>query len=250
MGTNLDIAYFDQLRAQFIEEKSLIDNIADASDLLTLHGKQRHVISYLQDFLFTPDQARSPVKNLSGGERNRLLLAKLFTRAMNVLVLDEPTNDLDMETLELLEELLLEYEGTLLLVSHDRTFINNVVTNTLVLEGDGRVGEYIGGYDDWLRQRIIIQPEKPKKEKIQKPRFREKPKKITFNEKQELDILPEKIENLEGEQQHLFEKMSNPDFYKGDGAQVALVQNRLNDIETQLKSLYERWEYLDSLPLK
>ncbi len=152
-GVHLEVAYFDQLRAQLDEDKSVLENVGEGNDTIVFNGKPRHIIGYLQDFLFSPERARSPVRILSGGERNRLLLARLFTKPSNVLVMDEPTNDLDTETLELLEELLLDYPGTVLLVSHDRVFLNNVVTSTLVLEGDGRVGEYVGGYDDWLRQR-------------------------------------------------------------------------------------------------
>ena len=152
-GVHLEVAYFDQLRAQLDEDKSVLENVGDGNDTILFNGKPRHIIGYLQDFLFSPERARSPVRTLSGGERNRLLLARLFTKPSNLLVMDEPTNDLDTETLELLEELLLDYPGTLLLVSHDRAFLNNVVTSTLVLEGEGRVGEYAGGYDDWLRQR-------------------------------------------------------------------------------------------------
>lgn len=249
LGTNLQVSYFDQLRDQLEPEKTLIDNIADGSDMLTLHGKPRHVISYLQDFLFSPEQAKSPVKNLSGGERNRLLLARLFTRPSNVLVMDEPTNDLDAETLELLEELLLDYSGTLLLVSHDRAFINNVVTSTLVLEGVGRVGEYVGGYDDWLRQRKHPAP-RPVKEKKLKPLPKERPKKISFKEKQELDALPQRIEALEEEQRNLFAAQSNPEFYKQESDAITAAQTRLKDIELELNEAYDRWAYLDQLPLK
>ena len=152
-GVNLETVYFDQLRAQLDENKSVAENVGDGNDTILFNGRPRHIMGYLQDFLFSPERARSPVSTLSGGERNRLLLARLFTKPSNLLVLDEPTNDLDVETLELLEDLLLDYPGTLLLVSHDRTFLNNVVTSTLVLEGEGRVGEYVGGYDDWVRQR-------------------------------------------------------------------------------------------------
>ncbi len=249
LGTNLKVSYFDQLRAQLDDDQTLINNIADGSDMLTLDGKPRHVISYLQDFLFSPEQAKSPVKNLSGGERNRLLLARLFTRPSNVLVLDEPTNDLDVETLELLEELLLDYSGTLLLVSHDRAFINNVVTSTLVLEGDGRVGDYVGGYDDWLRQRTVNEP----KIKMQKPKPRaakERPNKISFKEKQELEALPQRIEELEHEQHRLYAAQSDPDFYKKDSADIVAAQNRLEEIERELIAVYDRWEYLDQLPQK
>ena len=163
-GVNLKIAYFDQLRTQLDENRSVAENVADGNDTILFNGKPRHIIGYLKDFLFSPERARSPVRTLSGGERNRLLLARLFTKPSNLLVLDEPTNDLDLETLELLEDQLLDYPGTLLLVSHDRTFLNNVVTSTLVLEGGGKIGEYVGGYDDWVRQRGSdnpINPEKP-----------------------------------------------------------------------------------------
>ena len=162
LGTNLEIAYFDQLRDQLDGEKSVFENVAGGNPMLAIGGKTRNVYGYLQDFLFAPERARSPVSSLSGGERNRLLLARLFTRPSNLLVLDEPTNDLDVETLELLEELLLNYPGTVLLVSHDRDFLNNVVTSTLVFESDGRVREYVGGYDDWLRQATPISPAEPK----------------------------------------------------------------------------------------
>ncbi len=249
LGTNLQVAYFDQLRLQVDDEKTLIENIADGSDMLTIDGKPRHVISYLQDFLFSPEQAQSPAKNLSGGERNRLLLARLFTRPSNVLVMDEPTNDLDVETLELLEERLLNFSGTLLLVSHDRAFINNVVTSTLVLEGNGRVGEYIGGYDDWLRQRKIEIP--TVEEKKPKPRpVKERPKKISYIEKQELEALPQQIEELEKEQHNLYAAQSNPQFYKQDSALITAAQNRLKEIEQELARAYDRWAYLDQLPTK
>ncbi len=248
-GVNLEIAYFDQTREQLDEERTVADNVANGSDFITVNGRRRHIIGYLKDFLFSPDRARSPLKTLSGGERNRLLLARLFTRPSNVLVMDEPTNDLDIQTLELLEELLLEYSGTLLLVSHDRAFLNNVVTSTLVFEEEGRVAEYIGGYDDWQRQkkRVAI----PKKELV-KIREKKKPvpksgnNKLGYMEKRELDALPQQIEVMEIEQAGLFEKMSAPDFYKTDGQRISQIKARQEDLEILLEKAYVRWEDLES----
>jgi ATP-binding cassette subfamily F protein uup len=249
-GTNLEVTYFDQLRDQLDEEKSVQDNIADGSDRIVINGKTRHIIGYLQNFLFTPQRSRSPVKVLSGGERNRLLLAKLFARSSNLLVMDEPTNDLDVETLELLEELLLEYTGTLLLVSHDRTFLNNVVTSTLVLEGEGRVNEYVGGYDDWLRQcpKPPVEPKEkkqPKREKISKPQ--QGARKLTNKEKYELEILPQRIEELEAEQAQLYQAMADPEFYKQDGKTIAAARVRLETLKHELTLFYRRWEELEEL---
>ena len=204
LGTNLQISYFDQLREQLDENKTVQENVVeDNQDTVTINGKKRHIIGYLQDFLFSPDQARSQVSLLSGGERNRLLLARLFTRPSNLLVLDEPTNDLDMETLELLEDYLMNYTGTVLLVSHDRAFINNVVTSTLVFEGDGVVKEYVGGYDDWMRQRLTeAKPAKARADKkemadVQVPRPKAK---FGFRQQKELESLPATIQALETEQ--------------------------------------------------
>jgi ATP-binding cassette subfamily F protein uup len=247
LGTNLEIAYFDQLRAQLDENRSVQDNVADGHDQVTMGGKSKHVISYLQDFLFTPERARAPITKLSGGERNRLLLARLFARPSNLLVLDEPTNDLDVETLELLEERLLDYNGTLLLVSHDRVFINNVVTSTLVFEGQGRVNEYVGGYDDWLRQR---QPEKQRlASKQDKPVMREqnRARKLGYKEQRELDELPATIEQLETEQENLHAQMADPAFFKQDGEVIAQSQERLAGIEQSLEQAYARWEELEAL---
>jgi ATP-binding cassette subfamily F protein uup len=247
MGTKMEVAYFDQHRAQLDPEKSVIDNISEGSNEITVNGKPRHIISYMQEFLFSPQRARTPVKALSGGERNRLLLAKLFAKPANVLVMDEPTNDLDVETLELLEELLIDYSGTLLLVSHDRAFINNVVTSSLVFEGDGVVNEYVGGYDDWLRQRsqpAAVAAEKPKAAPV-----KEKPKaaaKLSYKDQRELDELPKKIEALEGELDELHQTMAAPDFYQSGAAAMAKVQARLDEVEQQLKVAYERWESLDA----
>jgi len=248
MGTNLEIAYFDQLRDQLDENKTVFENIAHGNSMVTIAGKSRHVISYLQDFLFAPERARSPVSSLSGGERNRLLLAKLFTKPSNLLVLDEPTNDLDVETLELLEELLLGYAGTVLLVSHDRAFLNNAVTSTLALEGKGRVAEYVGGYDDWLRQRA--QPQTQIKSNASAAPRREKPKpkaKRTFKQQRELDQLPERIEQLEDEHQTLYERLSDPELYKQDGAAVTTIKTRYEEIEQELPLLYERWQELEEI---
>ncbi|MBC2713849.1 MAG: ATP-binding cassette domain-containing protein [Desulfobacteraceae bacterium] len=253
-GVNLEVSYFDQTREQLDEERTVSDNVANGSDFVTVNGRRRHVIGYLKDFLFSPDRARSPLKTLSGGERNRLLLARLFTRPANVLVMDEPTNDLDIQTLELLEELLLEYSGTLLLVSHDRAFLNNVVTSTLVFEENGKVVEYIGGYDDWLRQKKPVPI--PKTEPI-KVREKKKPasgkgksgsgnNKLGYMEKRELDALPQQIESMEKEQASLLEKMSAPDFYKTEGQVIAQIKARQEALESLLEAAYARWEDLES----
>jgi ATP-binding cassette subfamily F protein uup len=251
-GTGLEIAYFDQLRAQLDEEKSVRENVGDGKDTVTVNGRQRHIIGYLKDFLFTPDRANSPVRVLSGGERNRLLLAKLFTRPSNVLVLDEPTNDLDAETLELLEDVLLDYPGTVLMVSHDRSFLNNVVTSTLAFEADGRIGEYVGGYDDWLRQRPEPTPQKPKKASRNpagtgRPASLQPPRKLTFNEERELTALPQRIEALEVEQQTLFSTMAEPDFYRRESADIATLKKRLTEIESALEESFQRWELLEAI---
>ncbi len=250
LGTNLKVAYFDQLRAQLDEEKSVMDNIAEGSDMISINGKQKHVIGYLQDFLFSPERARTPVSILSGGERNCLLLAKLFVKPSNVLVMDEPTNDLDVETLELLEGLLVDYPGTLLLVSHDRAFINNVVTSTLALEGEGRVGEYIGGYDDWLRQRKPDTPSKIKKTVTKTPKSdaqQQRPRKLSFKEKRELEALPQHIEALEAEQRQFYQTMAEPAFYKQDSGEIVRAQDRLKALEHELGVAYQRWENLEDL---
>ncbi len=246
-GVNLETAYFDQLRAQLDESKSVAENVGDGNDIILFNGKPRHIIGYLNDFLFSPERARSPVSTLSGGERNRLLLARMFTKPSNLLVLDEPTNDLDMETLELLEDLLLDYPGTLLLVSHDRAFLNNVVTSTLVFEGEGRVGEYVGGYDDWVRQsgpKEPSRPEKPVKSEKQRPK-RESRLTISYKEQRELEQIPGIIELLEAEQNELYRSMSDPAFYRESGAEVATAKARLQAIEEELEEAYQRWEILE-----
>jgi len=252
LGTNLEIAYYDQLREQLDEEKTVIENVCGKGDTVTINGKPRHIIGYLQDFLFSPERSRTSVKVLSGGERNRLFLARLFTMPSNVLVMDEPTNDLDIETLELLEELLVEYSGTLLLVSHDRAFLNNVVTSTMVLEGDGIIAEYPGGYDDWLSQRKPeVKESQPKAKehgeeeivKKEKPR----PLKLSFKEEKELASLPAKIEKLESAREELFTLMSDAEFFKKTPAEMSEAKTKLKTIEEELLSVYERWEYLEKL---
>jgi len=249
-GTKLDVAYLDQHRAQLDDEKTVQDNVANDSDYVTVLGNRRHVIGYLGDFLFSPERARSPVKVLSGGERNRLLLARLFTKPSNVLVLDEPTNDLDIETLDLLEELLMDYSGTVLLVSHDRAFLNNIVTSSLVFEGEGSVNEYVGGYDDWLRQRKDAAPAEPpqvkeRKEKSRTPR--EKPRKLSFKEQRELESLPQKIETLETEQQQIHASMADPNFYRENGDRVNALKTRLETLKKELDEAYRRWEELETV---
>jgi ATP-binding cassette subfamily F protein uup len=251
-GTNIEVAYFDQLHAQLDEAKSVRENVRDGSDSVTINGCTRHIIGYLEDFLFTPEQSVGPVARLSGGERNRLLLARLFTKPSNVLVMDEPTNDLDLETLELLEDLLCDYAGTLLLVSHDREFLNNVVTSTLVLEGDGRVKEYAGGYDDWLRQR----PEMPPPTlvaKVSAPRSEPRPpppqraRRLTYKEQRELEALPQRIEGLEAELGELHQVTADPAFYRRPAAEIISVKGRLGALEKEVAEAYRRWEELESL---
>ncbi|MCP4674129.1 MAG: ATP-binding cassette domain-containing protein [Deltaproteobacteria bacterium] len=248
LGVRLQVAYLDQLREEIDDTKTLIENVAEGGDTVTVGGAKKHIIGYLQDFLFDPDAARAPASNLSGGERNRLLLAKLFTRPSNVLVLDEPTNDLDIPTLELLEALLVEYKGTVLLVSHDREFLNNVVTSTSVFEGDGVVTEYAGGYDDWLLQSMPRDGDEKKKRKIakQKPKpAAEGPRKLTFKERAELLALPGLIEQLEEERDALQENTTDPSFYRGDPNIIREALGRLEAIEPELEAAYERWTSLE-----
>jgi len=251
LGTNLEIAYYDQLREQLDEEKTVAENINDESETILINGKPRHILGYLQDFLFTPDRARTQVKVLSGGERNRLFLARLFSKPSNVLVLDEPTNDLDIETLELLEELLLEYPGTLLLVSHDRAFLNNVVTSTIVLEGDGIINAYPGGYDDWLSQRQPVSKPEPLKIKVKKATVKKikpvVPRKLTHKEQQELDGLPLKIEKLEEEQKMLYSLLADFSFYQRDPVEISQTKARSALLSEELQKAYERWDYLAEL---
>ncbi|MGA6926329.1 MAG: ATP-binding cassette domain-containing protein, partial [Desulfosarcina sp.] len=249
-GTHLQVLYFDQLRGQLDENRTVQENVSPDSDMIDVGGKRRHVIGYLKDFLFSPQRARTPVHVLSGGEKSRLLLAKCFTRGANVLVMDEPTNDLDVETLELLEELLLDYGGTVLLVSHDRAFINNVVTSTLVFEEAGRIEGYAGGYDDWLIQRPS--PALPRAKPRPATATDDKPtpplatrKRLGYMEKRELDALPGRIEALEVRQRELAQILSDPDFYRREGSEIAAVKNELAAVEQALEKTFERWEELE-----
>jgi ATP-binding cassette subfamily F protein uup len=217
LGTGLQIAYFDQHRSTLDDSLNALDNVAEGREYIELNGQRKHIIGYLQDFLFSPERARAPITRLSGGERNRLLLAKLFAQPSNLLVMDEPTNDLDVETLELLEELLGDYTGTLLLVSHDRDFIDNVVTSTLVLEGDGQVGEYIGGYTEWL----------------------------SFKEQRELDLLPAKLEQLEAEIAKRTAAMNDPKYFQQDAAAITRGNEELAKVQAELDTAFARWEELE-----
>ncbi len=251
-GSKLEVAYFDQHRSDLVDNKSIKENLSPGTDTLTVGGLPKHVMSYLQDFLFSPQRANSPVSALSGGERNRLMLAKLFARSFNMLILDEPTNDLDVETLELLEEKLLEYQGTLLLVSHDREFINNVVTSTLVFEGNGSVNEYVGGYDDWMRQRKTASkpaPVKQRSEKMEPVAKASVPvagKKQSYKDQRELETLPAKIEALETEMAALQATMNAASFYQQDKAAINAAQLRWQQLQTELQQAYERWQKLDA----
>jgi len=256
-GTKLDVIYYDQQREQIDEEKTVVENVGEGQDMLLIDGRPKHIYGYLQDFLFTPERARRPARFLSGGERNRLLLAQLFKRASNLLVLDEPTNDLDAETLELLEELVSQYAGTVLLVSHDRAFLNNVVTSTLVFEGDGKVKEYAGGYDDYVRQRAEADvsksvPSKPDRKSAagnrtgnQSPGESQKAG-LSYKEQRELDALTKTIHTLEQEQNDHHTAMAAPDFFKNGGAEIAQAKSRLETIEQELTALYARWEELEA----
>ncbi len=260
LGTNLDIAYFDQHRAQLDENQAVAESVIEESDYVEINGNRKHVIGYLGDFLFSPDRARQPVKALSGGERNRLLLARVFAKPSNLLVLDEPTNDLDVETLELLEELLMNYKGTVLIVSHDRAFLNNVATSSIVFDAPGIVNEYVGGYDDWLRQRpdyshILEETKKPEQaepETVTEPvqtaakAPTQKPKKLSYKDQREYDALPGLIEELEQALESLGEQMNDPAFYQQPEDEVQAVIQQLADKEAQLETAFERWEALES----
>jgi len=252
-GANVQVAYYDQQREQLDPERTVFDTIGEGNDTVTVDGRSRHVNGYLRDFLFPPERARSPVKSLSGGERNRLLLARLFTRPANVLVLDEPTNDLDLETLELLEAQLVEWSGTLLLVSHDRVFLDNVVTSTMVFEGDGRIQEYVGGYEDWVRARRLVPAVgradgKPPAEdrRIAPDDIRSSParRKLTFNEQREFDRLPGRIETLETEERELSARVAGAEFYKEGAAGITSALARLDQLQAALASAYARWDEL------
>jgi len=248
-GTKLEVVYFDQLRAQIDDTKTVAENIMGGNDTVTIDGRTRNVISYLQDFLFEPARARTPARVLSGGERNRLLLARLFTKPANVLVMDEPTNDLDAETLELLEDLLVEFNGTLLVISHDREFLDNVVTSTLVFEGQGRIGDYVGGYNDWMLQRQAA--EAPAKNSPARPEAGKNPSgkssgKVSAQERKELESLPARIEALEREQAELAAKLADPVFYKRDPAAVTVVKQKLESLEREHAQAFARWEQLEA----
>lgn len=255
LGSNLQVAYFDQYRATLREDWNALENVAEGREFVDVGGKSKHVIGYLQDFLFTPERARAPITRLSGGERNRLLLAKLFAQPSNLLVMDEPTNDLDVETLELLEEMLADYPGTLLLVSHDRDFLDNVVTSTLVMEGDGRVGEYVGGYSDWVRQRPAVPATAASAAKAASaaPAAAATPaaapaapkRKLSYKDARELEQLPARIEALETRVAELTAHMHDPSFYRGDRAAVAAHNSRLAEAQADLDAAYARWNELE-----
>ncbi|MFO7848497.1 MAG: ATP-binding cassette domain-containing protein [Spirochaetia bacterium] len=281
MGTKVKPIYFDQLRSELDPDKTVLENLGGGAQTIELNGRKKHILGYLQDFLFSPERAKSPVSHLSGGEHNRLLLAKLFARPVNLIVLDEPTNDLDIETLELLEDILFEYRGTLLLVSHDREFLDNVVTETFVLDGTGRVIEYAGGYGDWRAQ----EEQRRKEEKAAAGGGKSvgrngkdnsggsgrtsRPRKISYKERQELEKLPGTIEKLEEEKEQLHALLANPDLYRSGAAKTGGTNKgthkktskdetpelepseavaRLEELEKELEHAYERWEFLESLP--
>lgn len=253
-GSQLVVGYFDQLRGQLNPEKSIIDNVSGGRESIDINGRSRHIISYLQDFLFTPERARTPVKALSGGETNRVMLAKLFSQPSNLLILDEPTNDLDVETLELLEEILTEYQGTLLLVSHDRQFLDNIVTSTLVFEGEGKISEYVGGYNDWVRQRPVKEVSTPAKADVKAEAAKkpvEKPKKgstkLSYKLQRELDALPDELEAAESAVEAQQAVCSAPDFYQADHETVAAQLAKLAELEQRLESLMERWVELEAM---
>ncbi|KJZ13956.1 ABC transporter ATPase [Marinomonas sp. S3726] len=257
-GTKLNVAYFDQLREQLDPEKTVAENVGEGKDTVEINGRDKHIIGYLSDFLFPPERARTPVKALSGGERNRVLLAKLFTKPANLLIMDEPTNDLDVETLELLEELLMNYQGTLLLVSHDRAFLDNVVTSVIAFEGEGVVREYVGGYQDWIRQggRFVVEPETPEEVKALKPQEKvktteaKKPKsksKLSYKMQRELDAMPDTIAKIEAELDAIVAVTSADDFYSQDQDVVQAELNKMTEIEAQLEQQMDRWVELEEL---
>ena len=250
LGTRLKLAYYDQQREQLNLEATVKDNINDGQDYIDINGSSRHVISYLKDFLFPAEKINTPVKALSGGERNRLLLAKIFTKPANLLVMDEPTNDLDVDTLELLEELLSEFDGTLLLVSHDRRFLDNVVSSTLVFEGNGKIGEYVGGYQDWFRQSrqgVLTESTQVKQDakEVKVVSADVSKKKLSYKDQRELDALPEKIESLENELEQIHIDINDADFYQQTQDKTEKVMNRMKTVEDDLAKAYKRWEQLD-----
>jgi ATP-binding cassette subfamily F protein uup len=251
LGSGIEIAYFDQHRTTLREDQSALDNVAEGREYIEINGARKHAIGYLQDFLFSPERARAPITALSGGERNRLLLAKLFAKPSNLLVMDEPTNDLDIETLELLEELLASYPGTLLLVSHDREFIDDVVTSTLVLEGGGRVGEYVGGYSDWVRQARPAAPNKsaapPKPLRVEpKPSSVPAKRKLSWKEARELEALPARIEQLETDLAAMSARLEDPGFYRQDSAAIVAAHAQMAARQADLDEAYARWQALEA----
>jgi ATP-binding cassette subfamily F protein uup len=249
LGTSLEVAYFDQHRSMLNDSLNALDNVAEGREFIELNGQRKHIIGYLQDFLFSPERARAPITRLSGGERNRLLLAKLFAQPSNLLVMDEPTNDLDVETLELLEELLGEYAGTLLLVSHDRAFLDNVVSGTLVLEGDGQVGDYVGGYSDWIRQR---RPQASTGGNVSAPKpaaavvATAAKRKLSFKEQRELELLPAKLEQLEADIAARTEAMNAPGFFQQDSAAIVKANEAIATLQAELDKTFARWEALEA----
>jgi ATP-binding cassette subfamily F protein uup len=250
MGSGVELVYFDQMREQLDPEQSVFDSIADGADFVEIGPARKHVSGYLQDFLFPPDRARTPVAALSGGERNRLLLARLFTRSFNLLVLDEPTNDLDIETLDLLEELLLDYSGTLMVVSHDRAFLDNVVTSTLVLEGGGVVGEYVGGYTDWTRQRkqatIATSPVSRARPVTAPPSAKPRKRRLSFKESSELATLPDRSDALERERESIYVSLGDSAVLR-DASAVITAKARLAALEVEIAELIQRWEVLETI---
>lgn len=246
LGTNLQIAFFDQLRSQLEDDKTIEENVGQGSDTITINGKSKHVIGYLQDFLFSPERSRSTVRTLSGGERNRVLLAKLFAQPANLLILDEPTNDLDIETLELLESLIVEFTGTVLVVSHDREFLNNVVSSIIAFRHDGQFDEYVGGYEDYLRQAPQSKPAPSKAKAVKKEKPKSQTKKLSYNEQRELDALPQKIERLENQLEEYQSQLANPAFYQQPAEEITRVTDALKVVEAELEQAYQRWESLDS----
>jgi ABC transport system ATP-binding/permease protein len=257
-GTKLEVAHFQQLHDMLDETKTVVENVADGGEMISVGGRDRHVVGYLRDFLFTPEQIQGSILKLSGGERRRLQLARILSRPCNLLVLDEPTNDLDLETLELLEDLLIEFQGSLLVVSHDRAFLDNVVTSTIVFEGSGRWREYVGGYEDWVRRKKSAEPPSasrasssgapsPRAVREKSESLKARPRRITFNDKRELEALPAKIENLEARRQAVFALMASPAFYATRGDEVARTKERLATIEEEIQQAYARWMELETL---
>ncbi|HEU5282805.1 MAG TPA: ATP-binding cassette domain-containing protein, partial [Burkholderiales bacterium] len=252
LGGRLSVAYYDQFRAQLDEEATVLDSVGQGADYVEVGGERKHIMTYLADFLFSPQRVRSPVKSLSGGERNRLLLARLFTRPANLLVLDEPTNDLDIETLELLEDLLQSYEGTVLLVSHDRTFLDNVVTQVIAWDGEATWLENPGGYEEWGRvqslreaQRAAPEPQRDKPAKRAPPPRTQRPARLSFKEARELEALPGRIEALEREQAELGLRLADPALYRSDALEVKRVKVRYAQIDGELSRALERWTDLE-----